>query len=271
MWDLEIAKDFILAFAIARYEKLKKWADDIEFEEFVKIFNAREKKKAYITQINRKIYRLNKLSRARDRLLYSSELPENQEAKKKNRYCIKRQELEDLKKDEFIDKNLESLKVHYFLVDATVFELEIDGSAIIHGVKTRGNINLGKVKASTNVILGMVGFSMFLTAIGLELNQEQFANQMVRFWHYLLKCVTDVGIVLWQTYRGMLNTRKIISQELTQPYVGRNKVLKEYYKWQFDTNKIDEKKYKSITKYQEEIEVELTEAELIKLRNVESK
>ena len=271
MWEVELRKDKILANAIAFYNHLIKYKDD-DFEYFIThIYNPREKKKAYISQINKRIYTLNRFSRAKDRLLYSSDLPENQEKKLHNKYCIKRQELEDLKKDEFIDKNLESLKVHYFLVDATVFELEIDGSAIIHGVKTRGNINLGKVKASTNVILGMVGFSMFLTAIGLELNQEQFANQMVRFWHYLLKCVTDVGIVLWQTYRGMLNTRKIISQELTQPYVGRNKVLKEYYKWQFDTNKIDEKKYKSITKYQEEIEVELTEAELIKLRNVESK
>ena len=129
-------------------------------------------------------------------------------------------------------------------------------------MRTKGNVNAGKVKASSNVVLSMVGFSMFLTAIGLELNQEQFANQMVAFWHYLLKCATDVGIVLWQTYRGMLNSRKIISSQLTQPYVGRNKVLKDYYKWQYSENKITKDKYDSIVNIQEEIEVEMTEDEL---------
>ena len=112
---------------------------------------------------------------------------------------------------------------------------------------------------------------MFLTAIALELNQEEFANQMVRFWHYLMKCVTDVGIVLWQTYRGMLNTRKIISSELTQPYVGRNKVLKEYYKWRLEQGKLTDKEYTSIVRFQEEIEVELTEEQLKKLNDLESK
>ena len=271
MWEVELRKDTILLKAIELYNHLIKYKVD-DFEYFVThVYNPREKKKAYISQINRKIYRLNRFSRAKDRLLYSSDLEERQVEKQKNKYCIIRQQLEDMKKPEFIDKNLESLKVNYYMVDATVFDLEIDGSAAIHGVKTRGNINAGKVKASTNVIIGMVGFSMFLTAIALELNQEEFANQMVRFWHYLMKCVTDVGIVLWQTYRGMLNTRKIISSELTQPYVGRNKVLKEYYKWRFEQGKLTDKEYTSIVRFQEEIEVELTEEQLKKLNDLESK
>ena len=239
-----------------------------DFEYFVThVYNPKEKVKAYISQINRQIYKLNRFSRAKDRLLFSSDLPERQEEKLKNKYCVKRKELEDLKDETFIQKNLDSLKVHYYSVDATVFELEIDGSAVIHGTKTKGNINVGKVKASSNVVLGMVGFSMFLTAIGLELNQEQFANQMVRFWHYVMKCATDVGVVLWRTYRGMLNTRKIISNELTQPYVGRNKVLRDYYKWRFDNQKITEVDYNSIVNFKGEFEVELTQEQLNNMMN----
>lgn len=271
MWETEIKKDKILAAAITLYNHLIKYKGD-DFEYFVShIYNPKEKKKAYISQINRRIFFLNKFSRGRDRLLYSSDLPERQAEKETNRYCIKRKELEDLKNPEFIDKNLESLKVKYYIVDATVFELEIDGSIVIHGVKTKGNVGAGKVKSSGGVILGMVGFSMFLTAIGLELNQEQFANQMVRFWHYVLKCATDVGIIAWQTYRGMLQSRKIISAELTQPYVGRNKVLKDYYKWQYEEGKINKDKYDSIVNIQEEIEVELTEEQIKKLKDAENK
>ncbi len=266
MWETELRKNKILAAAIKLYEHLIQYKTD-DFEYFVvHIFNPKEKTKAYISQVNRKIYFLNRLSRPKDRLLYSSDLPERQVEKEKNWYCIRRKELEDLKNPEFIEKNLDSLKVRYIMVDPAVFDLEIDGSAVITGVKTRGNVQLGKAKSSTNVVLSMVGVSMFLTAVGLEFNQEQFASQMVAFWHYVLKCATDVGIVLWQTYRGMLNSRKIISQEYTQPYTGRNRVLKDYYRWRFDEGKITQEQYDSIVKFQEEIEVELTPEELKQLK-----
>lgn len=270
MWEIELRKDKILSAAIKLYNHLIKFKED-DFEYFVvHIYNPKEKIKAYISQINKRIFRLNKLARDRDKLLYSSDLEENQEKKLTNKYCIKRQELEDLKTEEYIKKNLDALKVRYYYVEPSVFELEIDGSVAIHGVKTKGNVSFGKARASTNVVLGMVGVSMFLTAIGLELNQEQFANQMVRFWHYLMKCATDVGIVLWQTYRGMLNSRKIISQEYTQPYVGRNKVLKEYYAWRFSEGKLTKDQYESIVKFQDEVEIELTEKELEKLKATEN-
>lgn len=267
MWETELLKDAILEEAIKLYNHLNKFKKD-DFEYFIEIvFNPKEKTKAYISQINRKIYFFNKLSRAKDRLLYSSVLPEKQEEKLKNRYCCKRQELEDLKDPDFIAKNLDSLKVSYMRVDATLFELEIDGSSVSHGVKTKGNIGASKVKASSNVALGMLGFSMFFTAVGLELDGQQFANQMEAFWHYLLKCLTDVGIVLWQALRGVMKTRKIISNELTQPYVGRNKVLRDYYKWQLDNEKITENDYNSIVNLPEEYTVEMSESELKELKN----
>ena len=266
MWEVEIKKDLILAQAMMLYNHLIQYKDD-DFEYFVThVFNPNEKTKAYISQINKQIYRLNKHSRRYDRLLYSSELPERQVEKEKNKYCIKRKELEDLKDKDYIKKNLESLKVRYSYVDPTVFELEIDGSAVITGVKVKGNIGAGKVKASSNVVLGMVGISMFLTSIGLELNQEEFASQMVRFWHYVMKCAADVGTILWQVYRGMSQSRKIISSELTQPYVGRNKVLKDYYKWRLEEGKIDVDKYNSIVNYKDEVEVEMTIDELNALK-----
>ena len=265
MWDTELKKDLILQDNIKLYERLYQYKQN-DFEYFVvHIYNPREKTKAYISQINRKIYWRNKFSRARDRLLYSSDLKERQEEKLHNRYCIRRKELEDLKEPEFIAKNLDSLNVKYYEVDATSFELEVDGSPAIHGTKTVGSVGLGKAKASVNVILGMLGVSMFLTAIVLEFNAEQFEDQMVAFWHYLLKCATDTGIVLWQVFRGMMNTRKIISNELTQPYVGRNKVLTEYLEWRLKTNQPNSLSYVELHKDDNVEEIEVTEEELKKL------
>ena len=267
IWEIELKKDYILAQAILEYERLKKHIKD-DFEYFVvKIFNPKEKTKAYISQVNHRIFMLNRFSRRKDRLLYSSDLPEKQNLKMTNKYCMIRRELEELKSPAFIEKNLDALKVKYYEVDPSVFNLEIDGSPTIHGTKTKGNVSLGKAKASSNVAIIMIGLSMFLTAIGLEMNKEQFVDQMESFWHYLLKCTTDVGIVLWQTLRGLLKTRGIISAELTQPYVGRNKVLKEYYKWRLDENKISQEEYESIVGVTDEIEIEVTKEQLNKIKD----
>lgn len=264
MWDLEIAKDYILAFAIARYEKLKRWADDKEFEFFVtKIFNHREKKKAYISQINKKIYRLNKFSKAKNRLLYSSDLPENQAKKLKNRYCRKRTELEELKSDEFIEKNIDALQVKYMEVYPEIFKLEIDGSTVSRGVKTRGNVTVGKAKATSSMIFGMLTFSAFVASFGLEMDQEEFASNMEAFLHYLLKCAEDIAIIIWQSLRGALRTKRIISSELTQPYVGRNKVLLDFLMWKHEKGEFTDEEYNGYIKELNDIVIDGRKQETI--------
>ena len=264
LWDAELRKDQILNDLIAKYNKLIKYKQ-IDFEYYVtKIFNVQEKKKAYISQINRKIHILNKFSRNKDRLLYSSDLPENQAKKLKNRYCIKRQELENLKKDDYIDKNIESIVVRYYEVDPAVFELEIDGSAVIRGVKTKGNANAGRIKASASMVMGMVIISMFLTAFGLEADQQEFESQMVKFWHYCMKAIEDAAVVLWQFTRGGFQCRKIISSQITAPYSGRCFVLEHYLDWRLNNQVPNTKVYEELNKEEEVIEI--TEEELSKLK-----
>lgn len=277
IWEAEIKKDIILKQAIELYNQLIIYKQ-IDFEYFVEhIFNPQLKRKAYINLINKKIHWLNKFSRPKDRLLYSSIIPEGAEnyeeeclvleAKKaKNRYCRKRQELEQLKSDDYINKNLDSIIVKYTAVDPSVFDLEIDGSTKREEVKVKGNVPVGKAKASANVAFGILGFSMFITSISLDVNQEQFSDQMVAFWHYALKCASDVGLVLWQLIRGMLATRKIISNEITSAYVGRNKVLKNYIDWRLSTNQPTSKVDEEIQKNNKEEILELTEEEYNKIK-----
>lgn len=263
MLDGEIRKNKILADLIEQYGKLKA-KKQIDFEYYVtKVFNRKEKKKAYIGWINKKIYRLNRFSRARSRLLYSSDLPEMAERKERNRYCRRRKELELLKSDEFIEKNLDSLFVRYYEVDPSIFELEIDGSPSISGVKTKGSILIGRAKASSSVIMGMVVFSMFVTAFALKLDQEEFVDNMEAFWHYFMKALEDTFIVLWQMLQGSMKTRKIVTQQLTEPYAGRCSVLTAYLEWRLNENLPDTKSYLAM---QEEV-IEVTQEELDKMKS----
>lgn len=242
-WDNEIKKDLVLADNSSKYERLIKFKDQKTFEFFViNVFNRKQKKEAYISQINRKIYWLNKFSTNKSKLLYNADSDiedkkkELELAKSKNRYCIKRKELEALKDDEYIEKNLDTIKCSYSYVDPLVFDLEIDGKSTYKGVKVKGNVGAGKVRATGTVLLGMVAISMFLATLGLDASQEQFENQMVAFWSYVLTCCEDIGLIVWQVLRGLLGARKIISQELTQPFIGRNKVLTDYQEWCLENN-----------------------------------
>lgn len=236
MLDNEIKKSEELSRNIDTYNKLIK-LKDTDFEYFVtRVFNPKLKRRAYISDINHKIYWLNKFSRRKDRLLYSSDLPENQDKKLKNLYCIKRKELEDLKSEDYINKNLDNIVVKCNEVDPAVFELEINGDQKNNGLKVTGNITVGRIKESSTIILSMLLLSMLTTSFGLTASKEQFENQMIAFWHYCLKAVEDVGVVLWQFFNGTLRARRIVSSQLTKPYAGRNAVLQDYVNWRKETN-----------------------------------
>ena len=196
--DKEIAKDEELHKQKNKYKQLNEKKDENLFNDYViNVFNKEEKKKAYKCKINKKIYWLNKITRNRNKLLYSSN---NEEEKAKNRYCQKRKELEELKSDEYIDKNIDNIIVRYNEVDPIIFELEIDGGNTYRGVKVKGNANIGRTRLTSGVIGGMVVFSMITTSIILSPDQQQFENQVLAFWHYVLVCCEDVGVVLQQAY-----------------------------------------------------------------------
>ena len=121
------------------------------------------------------------------------------------------------------------------------------------------------------MVLGMIGFSMFLTAIGLEINKDELAEQMKSWLDYVLKCVADVGIVCWQCVRGMAQVRKMISSEYTRPYTTRNNILLKYFTWKAETKQEDNEWCNKVidmfsTQYEETEVIEVTEEELQKIK-----
>ena len=246
MLENEIKRSEELSRNIDNYNKLIK-LKDTDFEYFViHVFNKKLKIATYKSYINKKIYWLNKFSKRRDRLLYSSELEENQDKKLTNKYCIKRKELEDLKSDEYIEKNIDNIIVKFHEVDPAIFELEINGAQKTNGVKVTGSIPVGRVKESSTVIWSMLAISMLTTSFGLTASKEEFENNMVAFWRYCLKAVEDTGIVLWQFFNGTLRARSIVSSQLTKPYASRNAVLQDYVNWRAKNKAENSEAYKEL-------------------------
>ena len=229
LYDKEIENDKELALQREKYLKLNGQKNELLFNRYVEeVFNPGEKRKAWKSYINKKLYWLNKFARNKDKLLYTNG---NTEEQKGNKYCERRHELEMLKSDEYIDKNINSIQIEYGKVDPILFELEIDGNGTYRGLKIKGDVRTGRARFTGGVVIGMIMFSMLTTSIVLAPDQQQFENQMLAFWHYVLVCCEDVGVILWQTFRGMVSARKLVSEELTTPYVNRNRVLDCYYKW----------------------------------------
>ena len=229
--DDAIKRDRVLAKAKEIYEKLNQYRDK-DFDYYVdNIYNRQRKIEAYKNKINFHIRMLNKVSKNRDRALYSSDDPKKQELKKTNKYCIKRANLESVKTDEFIEKNFENLNVRYIAVDPAVFGVELDGSKRVIQNKVTGSIVEGRVKASFTTILSIVGVSMFLSSILLQPNSEEAKEQAINAINWALRAIGDIGIILWQVIRGIFRSKKIVSQQLTIPCNERVNILKGYYAW----------------------------------------
>ena len=239
LFDREIEKDNELVIQADKYKRLNAKKNEATFNYYVtEVFNKEQKKLAYKAKINRKIYWLNKFARNKDKVLYSSN---REDEKLFNNYCIRRKELEELKSDEYINKNIDSIIVNYKRVDPIIFELEIDGSGTYHGIKVKGSVGLGRTRLTSGVVMSMVLISMFFASIMLSPDKEEFVSQAQAFWHYVLVCCEDVGIILFQTFRGMISARKLVSQEMTEPLVGRNHVLDKYFAWVIDNDVVPSK------------------------------
>lgn len=235
--DELIKRNTVLAEAKITYEKLNV-AKDSDFEEYIEtVYNPTEKKKFYINYINRRIYLLNKFSRRKDRVLYTSTLPDKQKLKETNKYCIRRKQLEYLKSEEYINANLDSLVVKYRDISASLFELEINGTQRIKQNQITGSIGKGRVIGSITTAALVLGITMFFNSWSADPNGQEFADGVQAAVSYVIKMFTDIGIVLWQFIRGIVAASRIVSSQLTHPFVQRVEILKKYYQWRIDNGK----------------------------------
>jgi len=254
------------------YDKLNKCKEE-DFREFMEIYNRDCRIKSYKSKINHQIYRLNKYSSRRVKVLYNQDKHKEKvegatyQQIHHTLYYRKREELEHLRSDDYIQNNIDTLNVRYRDIDPEVFDLEINGTEKVNRGKVTGSIGKGRLIASTSTLAGVIGISMFFNSWSMEPNKEEFENQMVQAWYYTLKAMEDIGVIAWQFLRGILSTHNIVSQQLTMPLEERNKILKLYYDWRKKNGKSVPKCYLESFKEEETAEyVEMTQEEFDRLK-----
>lgn len=227
--DDMIKRNKVLANLKTIYENLNQYKDQ-DFPDFIYEYNRECKIQAYKNKITKMIYMLNKFSKKKDKLLYSSKIA-TEEEKSQNKYCIRRKQLETLKTDEYIKENIDSLDINYRDVDPAVFDLEINGEQKIIENKVVGSVNRGRAVMSFTTILGVMIAPIIINSIALDPNAQELEDGVIAGLNYAIRIASDIGIIIWQFSRGILSTHKIVSREITIPLSARVSILKKYYAW----------------------------------------
>jgi len=230
-------KNLLLQRDAIRYDKLIAYKEQNSFEYYITLqFSIQEKKKAWISKINKKIYTLGKFFRDTEKMLWS--VPQEKldssaklaKKKAKSLYCKKRAIYEEMKTDEWLDKNIDALRVHSFrAIDPSIFDLSINGKEKYSGFKLTSHSAIARGQKTITSILWMLMFSMLITIIGLDINEALIAQGVIGWISATVNAVMDVLFVLWQFYRGAKYTAKLVEEEQHRPYIDRIRILISYF------------------------------------------
>ena len=194
------------------------------------IYNTTLKREAYIAYIDKKITRLDHHSKFNDKVLYSSVDKSNDDKKLRNRYCIRKNKLMQLKSDAYISEHLEYIKIKFTEVPVSDFESNITGNVALKKIDRVTHGNPGKTKAMRNV-KGIGYMFLWSTLFGI-LGMETITLGDVVILNIILKLIGDMYLIINQIRLGISYTDTVVFKDYTMPLVVRNEILDEYVEWE---------------------------------------
>ena len=192
-------------------DKFPKWVENVENRE-IKI-------EYYKRKISKKLAKLEHRASSHDRALYFND---NEDAKKNNKYCKKRRELEYLSSDEYIEKNYSWLDIKvYPQIDSAIFDCPVTNTNIAQKYQLNS-----KTKTAIFATLLSACFITLVTQTiwnSIELNGNK-ADALI----IITSLIMDFIFIGWQGLTGIGNAFTIVEQQEILPYVNRNRILEKY-------------------------------------------
>jgi hypothetical protein len=203
-------------------EKLMKLKDS-DFSSYIEtVKNPQIKIEAWKLKINKKLIRLERFSKHKNRALYyKSKLDETLDVSK-NKYCIKRKRLEHMLSEEYIQQNAQCLDVKCKQIDAAGFNVPVN---------IKCSDDKYQIFAKTkSAILG----SLFIASSWLFI--MQIIKEAMSFdWSESIPLAVIIGLLLdlvflvYQFFMGIIDSFKLIDEQEVFPYSNRNRILEEYF------------------------------------------
>lgn len=191
------------------------------FSKFCDYTNKKRKLKQYVHDIKRKIYALESKASEEDIAIWVNGDSEKQ---RQNKYCIQRTLLEKQLTDDYIKKNIDTTKVNYDKVSASIVlggYYEKDGNRFVNEFITKHKT----IKATKeNLPRLLFGFAMtcFATSIVVSL---QFNTTMIL--PILVKCIT----LLFQAFTTVRYSNEWNQTVTLKDIRFRRGITQEYANW----------------------------------------
>lgn len=196
--------------AFYKFKELNKLKDS-NFPEFLELYNNKLKKEAFKDKINNEIIKLeNRLVRIKNK-------------KKIQKITYKISEKKKLLTDEYIDANIDFIKVKYYhVLESDFVSTELLENTETH--KTRTDYNTVLFKSIVKKVLPYIMTSLVLgMTITNSLNKP--TNEVI------INLMSDLVIICMRSIQGLYDAQKIIDSAYLIPYSNKVEILKEYLNW----------------------------------------
>ena len=213
-----------------------------DFQEFINEVNIETKKLAWKNQINKKLAKLDRRSPSFFPLYYESRDEDGNRSeeffknvnpkwlrdrikKKADKYCEKRETLESLLEDDFINENIQTLNVKYPVVYKSDFDFVDGNTAEYRSYQTRSKDTQAKARAVGNSLIFTLIFTLVVGGIALDFNRAIAEEQVAGIISAVVNSIIDVGIVLFRVANGITSSEKIVRSEDLRAVVDKNELM----------------------------------------------
>ena len=229
-----------LRMALAKNKKLLivKEIDSVSFGDFICQINLEIKKNAWKVLINNKLKKLDKNKPAFYTLYYKDKKEEHFSRFKKLRkkwhkwrvesYCTKRQNLEALLEEEYIDKNINVLNVNYYRVRETDFTMTSAGGVGYKYYKTQSNIKRNAARSIGSGLLITMVITLVIGSVALSIDEALLEARIVTIFTIIINSILDIGITLWKFLAAFGDCERIVREEDLRSCLDRNELLVRY-------------------------------------------
>lgn len=208
VWNEQLKNSELVA-AMEEYESLN--VKELDFEEFLHIYNKKLKIEAYSRRVEKRIRRLEIC------IDYSFFI------KMRNFFYNK---IKDVKEQaEEVKADIENHRVKYYKVYISDF-FTVSGKGTSPRFKSRGNTEVGKLKASVKGFPFTIAIATLMSSTAYQLAEGAFTINVI------VNLVINAIIFGWRLANGILKASRVIYSEIQLPLQFKNQILKEYHAWQ---------------------------------------
>lgn len=233
-----------LADALRKNKKLVllKQLDGQRFSKFICETNIEVKKNAWKAHVRKKLKKLERFvpnffpiyyqDEKRDDEVFTQFSPRRAKWLKSRaqKYCFKREKLEALITDEYIDKNIRTLNIRYPRIKETDFNQIIGHDIGYKTYKTIANVKGNSARAIGSSILFTIVLTLLLGSVKLSFDEEMFADRLVTIFSVIINTLLDIGLTIWRFLNGYLDCPRIVREEDLRACIDRNELLVLYKK-----------------------------------------